>query len=59
MIFTKLDETATMGNMLNVKMFEDAPIAYVTYGQNVPNDFEQFNPQKTVKEILSVRNDKN
>ena len=25
LIFTKLDETATMGNMLNVKMFADAP----------------------------------
>lgn len=54
LIFTKLDETATMGNLLNVKLYADTPIAYVTYGQNVPNDFEQFDPQKTVKQILSV-----
>lgn len=55
MIFTKLDETATWGNLLNLKLFTDTPIAFVTYGQNVPNDIEQFNPQKTVKQILSIK----
>lgn len=55
MIFTKLDETATWGNLLNIKMFTDTPIAFVTYGQNVPNDIERFNPQKTVKQILSTK----
>lgn len=52
LIFTKLDETATLGNLLNVKLHMDTPIAYVTCGQNVPNDIEKFNPQKTVKQIL-------
>jgi len=52
LIFTKLDETTTLGNLLNVKLFADAPIAYVTCGQNVPNDIERFNPQKTVKQLL-------
>lgn len=55
MIFTKLDETATWGNLLNLKLFTDTPIAFVTYGQNVPNDIEQFSPQKTVKQILSTK----
>jgi len=55
LIFTKLDETETWGNLLNVKLYTDTPIAFVTYGQNVPNDIEQFNPQKTVKQILSTR----
>lgn len=55
MIFTKLDETSAWGNLLNLKLFTDAPIAFVTYGQNVPSDIEQFNPQKTVKHILSAR----
>ena len=55
MIFTKLDETATWGNLLNLKLFTDAPIAFVTYGQNVPSDIEGFNPQKTVKQILSTK----
>lgn len=52
LIFTKLDETATLGNLLNVKLYADVPIAYVTCGQNVPDDIEYFNPQKTVKQLL-------
>ena len=55
LIFTKLDETATWGNLLNMKLFTGTPIAFVTYGQNVPNDIEQFNPQKVVKQILSTK----
>lgn len=52
LIFTKLDETATCGNLLNLKLYADVPIAYVTCGQNVPDDIERFNPQKTVKQLL-------
>ena len=52
LIFTKLDETEAVGNLLNMKLYTDAPIAYVTCGQNVPDDMEVFNPQKTVKQIL-------
>lgn len=52
LIFTKLDETLTLGNLLNLKLYTDAPIAFVTCGQNVPDDIEQFNPQKTVKLLL-------
>lgn len=52
LIFTKLDETDSLGNLLNVKLQMDTPIAYVTCGQNVPDDIESFNPQKTVKQLL-------
>lgn len=52
LIFTKLDETEACGNLLNVRMHTNAPMSYVTYGQNVPDDIETFNPQKTVKLIL-------
>ena len=52
LIFTKLDETEAVGNLLNMKLYTDAPIAYVTCGQNVPDDMEAFDPQKTVKQIL-------
>lgn len=58
LIFTKLDETATLGNLMNLKLFTGNPIAYVTYGQNVPNDIELFNPQKTVKQLLSTKHEK-
>ena len=54
MIFTKLDETAALGNLINLRLCVEAPIAYVTFGQNVPDDIELFNPQKTVKSLLST-----
>lgn len=52
LIFTKLDETEALGNLLNMRLYTDASIAYVTCGQNVPDDIEVFNPQKTVKKLL-------
>ena len=52
LIFTKLDETGEYGNLYNMKCESGATIAYVTYGQNVPDDIEAFNPQKTVKNLL-------
>ena len=52
LIFTKLDETITLGNLLNLKLYTGAPLSYVTCGQNVPDDIEAFNPQKTVKRLL-------
>ena len=52
LIFTKLDETAALGNLLNMKLYTGAPMSYVTNGQNVPDDIEEFNPQKTVKQLL-------
>ncbi len=56
LIFTKLDETNTLGNLLNLKLHTDSEIAYVTCGQNVPSDIERFNPQKTVKQLLGGKN---
>lgn len=56
LIFTKLDETTTIGNILNLKLHTGAALSYVTYGQNVPDDIEIFNPQKTVKQLLGGKN---
>lgn len=52
LIFTKLDETTAWGNLLNLKLYTGASLSYVTCGQNVPDDIEKFNPQKTVKQLL-------
>lgn len=52
LIFTKVDETFCVGSMYNLKMHTGASIAYVTSGQNVPDDIETFNPQSTVKQLL-------
>lgn len=55
LIFTKLDETETFGNLLNLKLHTGADLSYVTCGQNVPDDIEYFNPQKIVKSLLEGR----
>ena len=52
LIFTKLDETTSFGNLLNLKLYTGASLSYVTCGQNVPDDIDKFNPQKTVKQLL-------
>ena len=55
LIFTKLDETSTYGNILNVKLYSGADLSYVTNGQNVPDDIEFFDTQKIVKQLLGGR----
>ena len=52
LIFTKLDETQTLGNLFNLCMYTGASMSYVTCGQNVPDDIEVFSPQSTVKQLL-------
>lgn len=52
LIFTKLDETTTYGNLLNIKLFSGADLSYTTNGQNVPDDIEVFDTQKIVKKLL-------
>lgn len=55
LIFTKLDETTTLGDIYNIKLYTGATLSYVTCGQNVPDDIEYFNPQSTVKQLLGGR----
>lgn len=55
LIFTKLDETTTFGNLFNLRLHTGAELSYVTCGQNVPDDIEQFSPQSTVKQLLGGR----
>lgn len=52
LIFTKLDETSAYGNLLNVRLYSNASLSYVTNGQNVPDDIEVFDTQKIVKNLL-------
>ncbi len=42
-IFTKYDEVVTFGNILNVKMFSNKKLSYITNGQSVPDDIEVLN----------------
>jgi len=51
-IFTKLDETCCLGNILNIRLLTNASLSYTTSGQNVPTDIEVINEQKLVKQLL-------
>lgn len=52
LIFTKLDETLAYGNLLNIRMHTGAPMSYITCGQNVPDDFEEFSVTDITKKLL-------
>ena len=52
LIFTKLDETKSLGNIFNMKLYTKASLSYITCGQNVPDDIEVVNAQKLVKQLL-------
>ncbi len=52
LIFTKLDETSSYGNILNIKMDTKVPLSYVTFGQGVPEDISELNSQNIAKQLL-------
>ncbi len=52
LIFTKLDETAGIGNIFNLKMKTGASLSYTTFGQSVPDDISKINPQAVAKQLL-------
>ncbi|ONI44523.1 hypothetical protein AN641_06995 [Candidatus Epulonipiscioides gigas] len=51
-IITKLDETDGMGNLINIASYTKTEIAYITTGQNVPEDIEKFETLKYVRLLL-------
>jgi flagellar biosynthesis protein FlhF len=52
-IFTKLDEAAHIGVVLNVVHKVNKSLSYVTTGQNVPDDIEVGQPRRLAELILS------
>lgn len=51
-IFTKSDETSSYGAMFNMTTKFQVPIAYLTNGQNVPDDIVKASPHTIVESIL-------
>lgn len=52
LLFTKLDETSTLGNIMNMRCYTGASLSYTTSGQNVPDDIEMVDVQKLAKHLL-------
>lgn len=65
LIFTKVDETETLGSILNLVAALGLPAAYLTNGQGVPDDIIEADPRKVAQlifrgvdpdELLAARN---
>jgi flagellar biosynthesis protein FlhF len=52
LIFTKMDEAAAYGIILNCCCMAGKPISYMTTGQNVPDDIELIDPGKIVNILI-------
>jgi len=51
-LITKLDETKYRGSLLNIRSYTQKPLAYVTTGQNVPDDIEVADIEQIVKQLI-------
>lgn len=51
-IFTKLDEAASLGVLVNVARRTKARLSYVTTGQEVPDDIEPSRPDRIARLVL-------
>ena len=51
-IFTKLDESDILGNILNIKFYNDNQLSYFTLGQDVPDDIEIANIEKIASLLI-------
>ncbi|MBP1930800.1 flagellar biosynthesis protein FlhF [Ammoniphilus resinae] len=54
LILTKLDETLSYGAVLNLAFHYPYPLAYVTTGQNVPEDISKIESEKIARMMLGV-----
>ncbi|GIP33085.1 flagellar biosynthesis protein FlhF [Paenibacillus sp. J2TS4] len=51
-LFTKMDETGTLGSILNLIDSLNLQLSYVTNGQNVPDDIAEASEQQIINVIL-------
>lgn len=56
LIFSKIDETLSLGNLFNLKMRTNIPTAYFTNGQRVPEDIEIAYPRKFARRVFLDHN---
>lgn len=52
LIFTKIDETVSHGNILNVKIKTGKPTSFITNGQSVPDDIMLADPDEIARLIV-------
>lgn len=52
LIFTKLDETSSVGQIISLSKYTNLPVDYITTGQKVPDDIEKPDYDKLVSEVI-------
>jgi flagellar biosynthesis protein FlhF len=52
LLFTKLDEATSYGNILNLKVLTGKPLSYFTIGQSVPDDIEAADKERIIQYIF-------
>jgi flagellar biosynthesis protein FlhF len=52
-IFSKVDETASLGNILNILNGQNIPVSYMTNGQTIPDDISSASAVKIATMIYS------
>ena len=52
-IFTKLDETLSLGSVINLCYDTGKKISHITFGQNVPDDIRSFTAEEVARAVLS------
>jgi len=55
LIFTKLDETTTYGNIYNTLLGTGIPLSYLSSGQKVLEDIEVATPKKIADLVLKSK----
>jgi flagellar biosynthesis protein FlhF len=54
LVLTKLDEAASLGNLLPLVRSSRLPLSYLTHGQNVPDDIAPADRQRLARIILGL-----
>jgi len=52
-LFTKLDEAVSYGNILNIKVLTGKPLSYFAIGQSVPDDIEVAEKERILNYIFN------
>ena len=55
LLFSKIDESKTYGNMLNALIRTNIPLSFLSCGRRVPDDIEAGSIQKLVDLIFQVK----
>ncbi|OUS03208.1 flagellar biosynthesis protein FlhF [Gammaproteobacteria bacterium 42_54_T18] len=53
-VLTKLDESASLGEALNVAIEHQLSVAYTTNGQNIPDDIEQAKSRNLLNQAIAL-----